>query len=429
MVLIDGATLEGGGQVVRSCLSLAFTFPTQELRLHSIRAGRPKPGLAAQHLVGARLTAALSRRPICGDQKGSVELIAGMEHATPLPSVLVADAETAGATTLMLQAALPPLLFCAAGRELALRGGTDVPFSPPTAHTQFVLAPLLERMGAAVDVRVERRGFNDGGTLGELRVSATLDSTSLRPLDLMSRGEPRRVRGVVVVAAGGGDAGRMLLASLDETLRSLSALKGAELDLTLEIQVEHPASAHQADAVGGSAAWSKETARDREGDAGGGGDGSRMGGRRGGEVGGGAGVGEKGGQGSQGSQEGAGGGVGGGVGGGGGGGGWGGGGGGGGGRKGGGEQGRQGGQGGGGQGDRGGVSLCELLRRLARRWADLGKDLARDPTTHTCRRRRWRRRRGWRRRRWGRWGQAEEGQGWRDAAAHPALLAGHGGLV
>ena len=55
---IDGSTLEGGGQVVRSCLALAWLHPGPVL-LHSIRAGRPKPGLANQHLAGALLTARL----------------------------------------------------------------------------------------------------------------------------------------------------------------------------------------------------------------------------------------------------------------------------------------------------------------------------------------------------------------------------------
>ena len=165
---IDGATLEGGGQVIRSSLSLAFLQPSRPLRLHSIRAGRPKPGLANQHLVGARLAAALSGRALTGDYKGSTELVAAAHEERPLPPSLEAAAETAGAVTLMLQAALPPLLFCAPGRQLLLRGGTDVNFSPPAAHSALVLAPLLARMGVCLDTRVAARGFNDGGPLGQV---------------------------------------------------------------------------------------------------------------------------------------------------------------------------------------------------------------------------------------------------------------------
>ena len=165
---IDGATLEGGGQVIRTSLSLAFLQPSRPLRLHSIRAGRPKPGLANQHLVGARLAAALSGRALTGDDKGSTELVAAAHEERPLPPSLEAAAETAGAVTLMLQAALPPLLFCAPGRQLLLRGGTDVNFSPPAAHSALVLAPLLARMGVYLDARVAARGFNDGGPLGQV---------------------------------------------------------------------------------------------------------------------------------------------------------------------------------------------------------------------------------------------------------------------
>ena len=58
-LVIDGSTLEGGGQVIRTALSLAWVQKSRPLRLHSIRAGRPKPGLANQHLMGARLAAQL----------------------------------------------------------------------------------------------------------------------------------------------------------------------------------------------------------------------------------------------------------------------------------------------------------------------------------------------------------------------------------
>eukprot|EP00966_Prymnesium_polylepis_P093817 2171166-Prymnesium_polylepis.1 len=153
-------------------------------------------------------------------------MIASPHEPGPLPLSLEAAAETAGATTLMLQAALPPLLFRAAGRELVLSGGTDVSFSPPTAHTQLVLAPLLERMGATLDVRVTRRGFNDGGPLGQLSVRAAARASTLAPLDLTSRGAPRSLH--VLVAASHRVAGARLLEALDGALRALSALRDVE---------------------------------------------------------------------------------------------------------------------------------------------------------------------------------------------------------
>ena len=73
-LVIDGATLEGGGQVLRCCLSLAW-LQHAPVRIHSIRAGRPKPGLANQHLAGAQLTATLAGFRLEGATKGSTTLV------------------------------------------------------------------------------------------------------------------------------------------------------------------------------------------------------------------------------------------------------------------------------------------------------------------------------------------------------------------
>ena len=49
-VRIDGSLGEGGGQVLRTSLSLA-AITGHELELVKIRAGREKPGLKRQHLT------------------------------------------------------------------------------------------------------------------------------------------------------------------------------------------------------------------------------------------------------------------------------------------------------------------------------------------------------------------------------------------
>ncbi|NUQ39039.1 MAG: RNA 3'-phosphate cyclase, partial [Caldilineales bacterium] len=52
MVQIDGSLGEGGGQVLRSSLTLSL-LTGRPLRIERIRAGRKRPGLAAQHLAAA----------------------------------------------------------------------------------------------------------------------------------------------------------------------------------------------------------------------------------------------------------------------------------------------------------------------------------------------------------------------------------------
>lgn len=56
MIQIDGSYGEGGGQILRTSLSLA-AITGQPIRIERIRAGRQKPGLAAQHLTALRAAA------------------------------------------------------------------------------------------------------------------------------------------------------------------------------------------------------------------------------------------------------------------------------------------------------------------------------------------------------------------------------------
>ena len=58
MIRLDGSMGEGGGQVLRTSLSLAMVTG-QGFVIERIRAGREKPGLKRQHLAAVQAAAQL----------------------------------------------------------------------------------------------------------------------------------------------------------------------------------------------------------------------------------------------------------------------------------------------------------------------------------------------------------------------------------
>ena len=53
LLVIDGSHGEGGGQILRTALTLS-SLTGKAIRIDNIRAHRARPGLAAQHLTAVR---------------------------------------------------------------------------------------------------------------------------------------------------------------------------------------------------------------------------------------------------------------------------------------------------------------------------------------------------------------------------------------
>ena len=69
MITLDGAQGEGGGQILRSALSLSM-ITGQPFEIIGIRAGRAKPGLLRQHLTAVRAAAEICSAQLSGDELG-----------------------------------------------------------------------------------------------------------------------------------------------------------------------------------------------------------------------------------------------------------------------------------------------------------------------------------------------------------------------
>lgn len=196
MLTIDGSHGEGGGQLLRSSLALALAT-ARPVRIVAIRAGRGKPGLLRQHLTAVEAAAALSGATVEGARLGSREL-------SFAPGPVRAGAYrfaigSAGSALLVVQALLPALLVSPGRFELTIEGGTHNPAAPTYDYFAKVLAPLLGRLGARLEARLDRAGFYPAGG-GRLRVVVD-GGGRLAALDLRARGEVRARRVVAITSA------------------------------------------------------------------------------------------------------------------------------------------------------------------------------------------------------------------------------------
>ncbi len=184
MITIDGSMGEGGGQLLRSALSLSLVTG-EPFVMHSIRAARKRPGLMRQHLTSVLAAQAVGEAEVEGASVGSTNLT-----FTPR-SLRGGDLHfavgTAGSTMLVLQTVLVPLLRASTPSTLLLEGGTHNPTSPPYEFLAGVYLPVLARMGAQVGTKLERHGFYPAGG-GRLQVAIT-PSPKLSQLVLETRGE------------------------------------------------------------------------------------------------------------------------------------------------------------------------------------------------------------------------------------------------
>ena len=184
MIELDGATGEGGGQILRTSLTLAMNTG-RPFRIRQIRARRAKPGLMRQHLVAVQAASQICGAQVSGATVGSQELefvpgpIRGGDYRFAIG--------TAGSCTLVLQTVLPALLTADRPSTLHLSGGTHNPMAPPVQFLQRAFCRLLAEMGAQVEVHIERFGFYPAGG-GEV-VASVKPCARLQPRSWMERGE------------------------------------------------------------------------------------------------------------------------------------------------------------------------------------------------------------------------------------------------
>ncbi|MBN1330020.1 MAG: RNA 3'-terminal phosphate cyclase [Candidatus Heimdallarchaeota archaeon] len=160
IIRIDGSMLEGGGSIVRNTIALSAILQ-KPVEIFNIRAKRSKPGLRNQHTFVIRSISEMCNADITGANVGSSEVtffpgrISGGEYKI--------DVQTAGSITLVLQALIPVAVYAPNPTKFLLKGGTDVPMSPPLDYFRFVYLPMMERLGLDITLCSGRRGHYPRG--------------------------------------------------------------------------------------------------------------------------------------------------------------------------------------------------------------------------------------------------------------------------
>jgi len=158
---IDGSSGEGGGQILRTSLTLSL-LTGRPFQLYNIRAGRSKPGLQPQHLMSVRAAAEIGQAKLRGASRGSSDLT--FEPGEVTAGNYRFDIGTAGATSLVLQTiALPLALRGSMPSHVTLVGGTHVSTSPCFHFLDTTWRHYLRLLQVRLSLRMVRPGFYPRG--------------------------------------------------------------------------------------------------------------------------------------------------------------------------------------------------------------------------------------------------------------------------
>jgi len=195
MIELDGSIGEGGGQVLRSALTLSILTET-DLRITNIRSRRSKPGLRPQHHKAVDAAAKISRAEVSGNVLGSTE-IEFYPHEVRSGRYKL-DIGTAGSTSLVLQTVFLPLSKPRSASTIIISGGTHVPWAPCFHYLDLNWMSFLDRMGFNAKLSLEQAGYYPKGSG---RISATIcPAQEIKPLQLINRGELKRISGLSAVS-------------------------------------------------------------------------------------------------------------------------------------------------------------------------------------------------------------------------------------
>ena len=195
MIYVDGAQKSGSGTIVRFAVGLA-TLLGDELHLTNIRAKREKPGLRPQHLKALEALQQICQGSLDGGEISSKEI--RFRPGGEIKSGYYEwDIGTAGSTTLLAITLLPAACFSTGAMSFKISGGLFQDFAPSAYHMQYVLFPMLNKMGITARLSVVRPGYVPRGG-GVIEVAVEPVKGKIKPIRLPNQGDVVRIEGTAL---------------------------------------------------------------------------------------------------------------------------------------------------------------------------------------------------------------------------------------
>lgn len=198
-IKIDGSYGEGGGQILRTSLSLSCVTK-RPIEIYNIRKGRKKPGLQPQHLTCVKAAQAISDAEVQGAELQSQNLVF-IPQKIKAGDYLFDVGEikgSAGSASLVLQALLSPLFYADEPSTVTIIGGTHVPWSPPFHYLKDVFGAAIAKMGFKIEFDIERWGWYP---IGGGKIRAVINpAKAFHGLNIVERGRLKSITGVSAVS-------------------------------------------------------------------------------------------------------------------------------------------------------------------------------------------------------------------------------------
>jgi RNA 3'-terminal phosphate cyclase (ATP) len=182
LLIIDGSTGEGGGQILRSALTIS-TIIKKPVKIINIRTKRNNPGLRHQHVTTIKLLSKLFNINIENVRLGAewINIIFDKKDIEINKDILNIDIGTAGSIPLLLQTLIPTIAISQQNIVIQLTGGTDVKYSPTIDYIKYVMKDVFSKIGIFFNINVIKRGFYPNGK-GIVNINIQKANT-LKPID------------------------------------------------------------------------------------------------------------------------------------------------------------------------------------------------------------------------------------------------------